>query len=111
MRSAADDVGAAISFLQKNAGLSMAKNWPGPVSEYILDRIDYQTLMRLAGSQPSLALRRGSQAVFYSAIRARTNKDASAVGQLLKTAVDYGEEAALEIEYFLALHELRRRIA
>jgi tetratricopeptide (TPR) repeat protein len=100
----------AITFLSKLSKKSSSKNWPGPIANYVLGSIDYTTLMQAAQQQSTLALRRGCQAVFYAAVDASAHGDLVRMVQLQKMAIEYGEEAALEIEYFLAGHEFKRQV-
>lgn len=98
----------ALKFFEKQSKRPAIKNWPGPIAEYVLQRIDYRALMVAAQQQQTLVLRRGCQGVFYAGIKALLEGDQQLAGQMLKMAMDYGEDAALEIEYYLAGHEIKR---
>jgi tetratricopeptide (TPR) repeat protein len=93
----------AIRFLVSRSKLPASKSWPGPIGDYVLKRISYPELMTVAQEQPALALRRGCQGAFYAAIGALLDDDENLATHLLKKAIDYGEEAALDIEYYLGL--------
>lgn len=98
----------ATAFLKKLLKKAASRSWPGPIGSFVLHQLEYPELMQAATTQESLVPRRACQAVFYGAIRARVEQEDRDVADLLDLAVSYGEELPMEIEYYLAAHELKR---
>lgn len=101
----------ACRFLKSRIDAGGSRYWPGPVGEHVVGLLNYPALMKAAQQSQPLALRRGCQAAFYAAVCAREHGDRSLSRDLLKFAVEYGEESAIELEYYLALDEMKREMA
>jgi hypothetical protein len=82
--------------------------WPGPIAHLLLDHLRPADLLGRVSSAPHVGERQSCQAHFYSAVRARRLRDAAGSAQHLTAAAEAPPAANIEIEYYLARHELAR---
>jgi len=81
--------------------------WPAPLAAMLLGQLTPPDLVAAASSPPVLAHRQLCQAHFYAATLAHAQGDGELAAMHLQSSA--GTRAFIEIEYFLALHELRHR--
>ena len=105
----ADDARAAkraLDFVRSRLKKRNRQLWPRPVAQFVIGELEEAEMLRLAGVEEPLAGRRLCQAEFYAAVQARVRGDRVREASALAKAVEHGEPTPLEIEFYLARHEL-----
>ena len=64
----------AVRELKKTLRSKRAVNWPGPLGEFVLDRLEESGMLARVSSQPILKERQSCQAAFGSALRALSRR-------------------------------------
>jgi hypothetical protein len=96
----------AIAFVRKRLKKRGRQLWPRPVAQFVIGELEEAELLRLARAEEPLAARRLCQAEFYAAVQARVRGDRAREASGFVAAVEAGEPVPLEIEFYLAQHEL-----
>lgn len=81
--------------------------WPAPLAAMLLGELPVPDLMAAASSPPAMANRQLCQAHFHAASLAHSQGNGDLAARHLQSSAE--TRAFIEIEYFLALHELRHR--
>jgi hypothetical protein len=99
---------SALRFLNKKAGSSRSKVWPGPIAHFLLDKLSEAELLEQAAfdvPQP-LWKRQECQARFFIGARAAAQDRSVVATEHFKRATR--TNAVLEAELYLARHEAER---
>jgi tetratricopeptide (TPR) repeat protein len=102
-----DAVKLATSLLRKRLRTKQSRAWPGPVSRYLLGKLDESALLEAVCSTPILHQREMCQARFYVGLRALSRGDHADYYVAMNQAAGFGRVAKLGAEYYLSLHEAR----
>jgi tetratricopeptide (TPR) repeat protein len=98
----------ALAFLRMRVKAATRQLWPLPLAQFVLHEIAPRELVEIATAAGTLADRRLCQAHFYVAMRTRFDGQGEQdVATSLRAAVAHGRETSLEIEYDLAVNQLR----
>lgn len=98
----------AERFLVVRTARGGARNWPGPIGEFLLGEIGVEGLERAAVESERLAPRRSCQAFFYAGAVRKESSESDVARRYFQRSVESGPLARLEDEYYLAGHELAK---
>jgi tetratricopeptide (TPR) repeat protein len=110
--AARDDVDSrklATKLLKKRLRTKQSAAWPGPTSRYLLGEMPEDELRSKISSVPILKERQACQAEFYIGVRTLLTGDAPGMLSAMRRASDLGRISKLEAEFYLSVHECRKR--
>jgi lipoprotein NlpI len=100
-----DGVQLAEKLMTKLLKGRASRSWPAPIASFVLGEISESAMMNAVSEAPILRDRQLAQANFYAAARRLVRRDVAGSKELFRAALQ-SRNALIEIEYFLAQHEL-----